>query len=153
LRDSDRQTGNVGARFPRSVGSPAGHDDPLRPAELATPARRLSAAQAEADRIAAAAQREAERLRDEVVTEAEAVRSRVRAESDQMREQARLDVDQLHEVRASPWLDIEGIADRINAELARDREGARSAGFSGPGLSALSDRGNVLDAGGGRSTE
>ena len=84
-------------------------------------ARRLSAAQAEAYRVAAAAQREAERLRDEVETEAEAVRSRIQAESDQMREQARLDVDQLHEVRAATWLDIERIADRINAELARDR--------------------------------
>jgi hypothetical protein len=115
-------------------------------------ARRLSAAQAEADRIAAAAQREAERLREEVEVEVEALRSRIQAESDQMREQARLDVDQLHEVRAATWGDIERIADRINAELARDRQGARSAGFSGAGPSALPDRGNVLDAGVGRST-
>ena len=89
-------------------------------------AQRLSAAEAEADRAAAAALRAAERLRTEVAAEAEAVRSSIRVESDRMRERARLDVARLTEVHAATWLEIERIADRISAELARDPQTNRA---------------------------
>jgi cell division septum initiation protein DivIVA len=92
-------------------------------------ARRLSDAQAEADRITAAAAREAERLRHEMAAAAEVLSRSIRAEADQLRAQARQDVGRLTEVRAATWFEIERIAEWIGAELARDQDtaGARPA--------------------------